>query len=102
MAADLRRIPGGPGFLKEGPAGEGLAGIGDAAAAAAFAPGVRTRGEAPIAPALSGVLKTAQVAEFGAEGDGDRCLPRIADRGNGDAVFVNIHTDAECGRVRHR
>ena len=30
----------------------------------------------------------------------DLCLPRLADIGNGDGVFVNIDTDAACGSVR--
>jgi hypothetical protein len=189
--ADDRRLVG-PGFLEEGPAGECGAGFGDAALAAACAPGVRMRGEAPIAHERSGVLKTAQVADrrvldfrdlderqiagahesgqvgrlassgvgavarllrdqsrghdpadqfflgeialkpvpagascvnkdqllrFRGEGadelvtvalartatpqEDDRCLPRIADRGNGEKVLVHIQSDEECGRVRH-
>ena len=74
MAADLRRIPVGLGSLDEGPAGECIAGFGDAALAAAFATGVLTRGEAQIAQERSGVLNTVQVAALGDEGDGDREL----------------------------
>jgi hypothetical protein len=74
MAAALRRIPLGPGPLNEGPAGEGVAGFGDAALAAAFATGVLTGRKAQIAHELSRVVKTAQVAELGHEGDGPREL----------------------------
>ena len=86
-AAARRRRPVGPGALDEGPAGEGLAGFGEAALAAACATGVRTGGEAQRAHERSGVRNTAQVAELGDAGDGDReldathCLERRNDRG---------------------
>jgi hypothetical protein len=74
MAAGLRRIPVGPSPLDEGPAGECIAGFGDAAVEAAFATGVLAGGEAPRAHELSRVVKTGEVAELGDEGDGRRAL----------------------------
>ncbi len=64
--------PGGPGSRDAGPAGEGLAGGGEAPVAAAVATGGRTGGEAQTAHARSVVLNTAQVAARGDAGDGAR------------------------------
>ena len=69
-AADLGRITRSPGPLEEGPAGERVAGCGDAALAAAFATGVCTGSKSQMAHERSGVLETGQVAECGDEGDG--------------------------------
>ena len=74
MAADLGRIPVGPSALDEGPAGERVAGFGDAALAAAFATGVFTGGEAERAHERSRILETGQITEFSNEGDGHREL----------------------------
>ena len=70
LAADLGRIPVGPSSLHEGPAGERVAGCGEAALAAAFAPGGLTGGESPRAHERSRVLATGEVAERSDEGDG--------------------------------
>jgi hypothetical protein len=74
MAADLGGISVGPSSLNEGPAGERVAGFGDAALAAVFATGVLTGRKSQIAHEWSGVLEPGQVAEFSYEGDSHREL----------------------------
>ena len=70
VAAELRRIPVGPGPLDAGPAGDRVAGWGDAALAAALATGGRPGSAAQIAHERSRGLETGQVAACGAAGDG--------------------------------
>ena len=70
MAADLGRIPVGPGPFDQCPTGMGVAGLGDAALVTALATGIFRGGEAEITHELSRVLKTGQVAQFRHAGDG--------------------------------
>ena len=74
MAADLGRIPVGPSALEECPAGDRVAGVGDAALAVAFATEGRTGGEAERAHELSWILETGPITEFSHAGDGHREL----------------------------
>ena len=79
-AAARGRIPVGPRAREEGPAGARVPGVGEAALAAACAPGVGPGGEAARAHERSRVLATGQLTECRHAGDGPRALeaaPRL-------------------------
>ena len=99
MAADLGRRPGGPSARDACPAGERVAGFGEAALAAACATGVCTGGEAESAHERSRLLATGQLTECSHAGDGHRAreaAPRLEGlHDGGQAPSVALRT--ACG-----
>src|SRR5262245_45789544 len=75
MPPDFRGIAIGPGALNERTTGMGLPGFGDRTLPAPLPTGGFRRGQAQIAPELSGILKAGEVTQFGHGRNGDGALP---------------------------